>query len=254
MIRGMNDPKMHVLIIDSEQESLDHTKDLLRKNPLVSEVEAVNNTDQAILKIINNDPDVIFLNYPSKGSTEKELIEYVNTKLPETTLVLVSETKEYAAFAIQNGIFKYLLEPIEKEELGKVIKTIHQAKQNHFQSRINQMIESSREEARFSLQTAKGYLMINPDELIFCKAYGAYTKLYLTGNRKELSNQFLLRFEEILNQFNFLRVSRSHLINQRFIRKVYRNNNTIVLFADGKEYEIKAGKIHIRKLSKFDTE
>jgi len=69
-----------------------------------------------------------------------------------------------------------------------------------------------------------------------------------------LSSQFLLRFEEMLTQFNFLRVSRSHLINQSFIRKIYRTRNIIVLSAKGKEYEIKAGKGHIKKLSKFDNE
>ncbi len=254
MISRMSAPKISVLIIDNEQEQINHAVGLLQKNLLISEVETVTNTDHAILKIINNDPDVILLNYPSKGSTEKELIEYVNTKLPETTLVLVAETKEYAAFAIQNGIFKYLLKPIKKEELEKIINIIHHTKQRHFQSRIDQIIGNSREEARFRLQTAKGYLMINPDELIFCKADGTYTELYMTGDRKELSSQFLVRFEEMLERYNFLRVSRSYLINQRFIRRVYRNNNTIVLFADGKEYEIKAGKAHIRKLSKFDTE
>lgn len=250
----MNNQKISILIIDSEHKSVDHTVELLQGNPLVSEIEVADNTDQAILKIINSNPDIILFEYPSKGNAEKELIEFVKTKLPETTLVFVSKSKEYAAFAIQNGIFKYLLKPIQNDELSKIINAVCEAKQNDLQSRIDQMIKSTPEEARLRLQTTKGYLMINPDELIFCKAAGFYTELYLTRDRIELSSQFLLKFEEILSQFNFLRVSRSHLINQRFIRKIYRNTNIIVLSVDGKEYEIKGGKIHIRNLSKLDTE
>jgi len=250
----MNNQKISFLIVDSDQKSVDHTIGMLQENPLVSEIEIADNTDQAILKVINSNPDVILFDYPSKGNAEKELIEFVKTKLPETTFVFVSKSKEYAAFAIQNGIFKYLLKPILKDELSKIINTVLEAKQSYTQSRIDRMIERTPEEARLRLQTTKGYLLINPDELIFCKAAGFYTELYLTRNRIELSSQFLLKFEETLSQFNFLRVSRSHLINQRFIRKIYRNTNIIVLASDGKEYEIKGGKIHIRNLSKLDTE
>lgn len=250
----MNSHKIRSLIIDSEQESLEHTIELLQANPMVSEIETADTTDQAILKIINCNPDIIFLDYPSKGQAEKELIEFVKTKLTATTLVFISKTKEHAAFAIKNGIFKYLLKPIKKEELKKIINTVYETKKNNSHTRINQIIERTPEEARLRLQTTKGYLMLNPDELIFCKAAGFYTELYLTRDRVELSSQFISKFEEMLSQFNFWRVSRSHLINQQFIRKIYRNKNIIVLSSDGKEYEVKGGKIHIRNLSKPDTE
>jgi len=246
----MKSTKICILIIDREPKSMNHTIGLLQSNPMVSEIETADNTDQAILKIIISNPDIILFGYPSKGKAEKELIEFVKTKLTETTLVFVSETKEHAAFAIQNGIFKYLLKPIPEDELSKIINAAHEAKQTFTQSRISQLIEKTPEEARLRLQTTKGYFMLNPDELIFCKSAGFYTEIYLTRDRVELSSQILLKFEEMLSQFNFIRVSRSHLINQRFIRKIYRNNNIIVLSSDGKEYEIKSGKIHIRNLSK----
>jgi len=193
----MNNQKISILIIDSEQKSIDHAIGLLQANPSVSEIETAENTDQAILRVINSNPDIILLDYPTKGKAEKELIEFVKTKLTETTLVLVSETKEYAAFAIQNGIFKYLLKPIRQKELLKIINTVHEAKKNYAQSRIDQMIERTPEEARVRLLTTKGYFMINPDEIIFCKATGFYTELYLTRDRVELSSQFLLKFENV---------------------------------------------------------
>ena len=250
----MNNHKISILIIDSEQESRNHVQELLRVNSLVSEIETVADTNQAVLKLINRNFDIILFDCPPKGNAEKELIAFAKSKQPEPTFVFVSDTKEYAAYAIQNGIFKYLIKPIMSEELEKIVKTAYKNKQSDFYARFNQIIENTPEETRLRLQTTKGYLMLNPDELIFCKAAGFYTELYLTKDRVELSSQFLLRFEEMLSQFNFLRVSRSHLINQRFIRKIYKTNNIIVLSTDGKEYEIKAGKIHIRNLSKFDTE
>lgn len=250
----MNSHKICILIIGNEPESLSATIELFRENPLISEIEAVTDTNQAILKIINRTFDIIFLDCPSKGNAEKELISFAKSQQPEPSLVYISESKEFAAQAIQNGIFNYLLKPIIKEELAKIINTAHKNKQSDPRLRISQMIESTPEETRLRLQTTKGYLMLNPDEIIYCKAFGFYTELYLTKGRFELSSQFLLKFERMLTQFNFLRVSRSHLINQHFIRKVYKTRNIIVLSADGKEYEIKAGRVHIKSLSKFDTE
>jgi len=250
----MNNDKICILIIDNEIESLNSIIETLRAYPLISEIETVTDTNQAILKIINRSFDIIFLDCPSKGNAEKELIALAKSQQPEPTLVYVSESKEYAAYAIQNGIFNYLLKPIIGEELAKIITTVHKNKRSDPHLRISQMIESTPEETRLRLQTTKGYLMLNPTEIIFCKAFGFYTELYLTRGRFELSSQLLLKFEKILTQFNFLRVSRSHLINQQFIRKVYKTNNIIVLSVDGKDYEIKAGRVHIKNLSKFDTE
>jgi len=250
----MNSLKICSLIIDSDQKSLDSTIELLQSNELISKIETTDTTDKAILKIINSNPDIIFFDYPSKGEAEKELIEFIKTKLSATTLVFISKTKENAAFAIQNGIFNYLLKPINKKKLEEIINTVYEIKLNNSHTRINQIIENTPKEARLRLQTTKGYLLINPDELIFCKSVGFYTELYLTKDRMELSSQFLVNFEEMLSEFNFLRVSRSHLINKHFIRKIYRTNNIIVLSSDGKEYEIKGGKIHIKNLSKLDTE
>lgn len=243
-----------ILVIDSEKESVTNTINLLQKIPHVSITEVAHDTDQAIRKTISYSPDVILFDYPPKGDSEKELIKLIKTKLPETTLVLTSHTKDYAAFAIQNGIFKYLLKPLQKDDLDKIINWVQEKKQNQIGSRIDQIIDNNPETARLKLQTTKGYFILNPEELIYCKATGFYTELYLTRDRVELSTLYLMKFEEILSRFNFCRVSRSYLINQKYIRKIYKSISTIILAHEGKEYKIKGAKSHIRQLSKFENE
>lgn len=246
--------KICVLIIDSKAESLKHTKELLQVNPMVSDVESAVDSDEALLKIIESNPDIILLEYPTKGKAGKELIRFIQTKLKETTIVYVSKSKDYAANAIRNGVFNYLLKPVTKVKLKNIISKVHLTMQNNTQLKINQIIENTLEETRLKFQTTKGYLLIDPEEILYCMADGCCTKLYLTNNRVEFSVLFLSKLEEILNQFNFLRVSRWYLINQKYIRKIYRDNNTIILFADGKEYEVKGSKPHIKNLSNIDTE
>lgn len=246
--------KIRVLIIDSEPESLLNAKELLLANPLVSTIECANDSDEALLKIINNTPDIVLLEYPEKGKAEKELIKFIQTKLTGTILIFVSKTKEFAADAIHNGVFDYLVKPVSKVELEKITSKVHLAKQSNFQERINEIIEKTPEERRFKFQTTRGYLIVDPEEILYCKADGFCSEIYLTNDRVEIIYLFLSKLDEILGPYNFMRVSRTYLINQKYIRKIYRGKNAIILSCNGKEYEIKSSKLHMKKLISFDTE
>ena len=250
----MGERKICVLVVDNETTSLKRTLKMLQANSLVLKVESATDSDEALLKIINSNPDVVFLEYPVIGKAGNELIRFIKTKLTETTIVYVSKSKEYAENAIRNGVFNYLLNPVSKVELEKIINKVHLIKQNNIQVRINQIIEKIPEDTKLRFQTISGFIIVDPDEILFCKANGVYTDLYLTNDRVEYSFLFISRLDEILSKYNFLRVSRFYLINQKYIRKLYRSNNTIVLIAEGKEYEIKSTKEHVRNLSKLDTE
>ncbi|MFA5326615.1 MAG: LytTR family DNA-binding domain-containing protein [Prolixibacteraceae bacterium] len=250
----MNNHEIFALIIESEVDSLNRAVAIFRANPLISGIETAADSDQAILKMISFNPDIVLFEYPPKGNSGKDLLKFIQAKLTETTIIIVSETKDYAATVIRKGIFNYLLKPVSKDDLDKIISKVNLIKQTNVQSRINEIIENTQEETRLKFQTTKGYLIVDPEEILYCKADGSCTEIHLTNERTELIFLFLRKLDEILRQFNFLRVSRSYLINQKFIRKIYRSNNTIILSSNGKEYEVKASKQQIKNLINFDSE
>ncbi len=204
--------------------------------------------------IISKNPDLVVLEYPTAGNAGKELIKFIQTHLEETTLVLVSESKKYALAAIRMGIYNYLLKPLKQEDLENIAENVKQIKNSNNKSRIGKLIEQTSEDKRLRLQTIRGYIILDPEEILYCKADGFYTEIFLTDNRKELSYLFISKLDEILKQFNFMRVSRSYLVNLKFIRKIYKSNNTIVLTSNGQEYEVKSSKQNIRILSKITSE
>jgi DNA-binding LytR/AlgR family response regulator len=85
-------------------------------------------------------------------------------------------------------------------------------------------------------------------------ADGILTEMHLTQNRMEIIYRFLSKVEELVESVDFMRASRKYLINKKYIRKVIKSNNSIVLSHDGKEYIVKGSKQHIRNLTKFNTE
>ena len=250
----MGKQNITVLIVESDPESLENAVILLQESPFEAQIESVADSDQALLKIIDSYPDIVLLEYPPKGNSGKQLIRFIQTKLSETTIVFVSKTKDYAAIAIHQEIFNYLLKPILKEDLEKILKNVNLGRNTNIQERIKQLIEKSPDDTRLKLQTPKGYLIVAPEEILYCKADGFYSELHLTNDRVELSYQSLSKLDEILGPHNFFRASRSIYINLKYIRKIYRNTNTIVLSREGKEYEVKGSRSHIKNLSQFDSD
>lgn len=250
----MHKQLLSILHIDSDPTSVKHTLKLLESNPLISTVDQVADSDQALLKIIKSSPDIVFMEYPVRGNAGDELIEFIKAKLAETVIILVSDSKIHAATAIRSGIFNYLLKPIDEIAIDKVLeKVLFERRINNIE-RLNQIIEQIPETLRIKLQTTKGYLLINPEELIYCRADGVYTELHLTNNRVDLSYVFLSKVEEILKPYNFMKISRSCIINMRYIRRIFRDNSTIILSVNGEEYEVKGSKQCVRILSKIEME
>jgi DNA-binding LytR/AlgR family response regulator len=250
----MNKSELKILIIDSEPSSVKQMVGLLEQNPLISKTEIATDASLGILSLITFNPDIIFIEFPQKGDIGRELIQFIKTKYTETLIVFISESKIHAVDAIRNGIFNYLLKPISQRDIEKIIDKVQMSKEANNKLRINQIIEQIPDATRIKLQTTKGYLMVNPEEVIYCKADGVYTELFLTNDRVELSYLFLSKVEDLLEPFNFMKVSRSCIINMKYLRRIFRDNNSIILSVSGHEYEVKGSKQSIKILSKIEAE
>ncbi len=226
----------------------------MEADPLVSEIIFTTDTDQALMKIVDSSPDIILLEYPTKGETGNDLIRFINTRLPDTTIVFVSKSKDHASHAIRNGVFNYLLKPLKKEDLEELTQKVQFSKKTNSKARFTEMIQKSPLDMKIRLYMKKGYFIVNTDDILFCKAAGIYSEIYMTNNRIELSYTMIHNLEEILLKFNFLRIKRSYLVNLKYIRRVVLSSNTVVLSYGGKEFEIKATREQVRELGNLNYE
>lgn len=250
----MNKTELKILIIDGELSSAKQIIGWLEQNPSISQIEYATDASLALFRIVNFNPDLIFIDYPIKGEGGSELLKFIKTKYPATLIVFVSESKIHALDAIRNGIFNYLIKPVSKPDIEKLIDKVKITKEANSGPGIDQIIDQFPEAKRIKLQITKGFLMINPEEVIYCKADGVYTELILTNNRTELSYLFMSKAEEIFKPFDFMRISRSCIINMRYLRRIFRDNNVIILSANGTEYEVKGTKQSVKILNKIEAE
>jgi DNA-binding LytR/AlgR family response regulator len=247
----MEKDQIGVLIIESDPVAQMQIIQSFQDISLFSFIETAEDSDVALLKIIELNPNLIFLEYPIKGKTGNGILKFIQTKHPDTTIVFVSESKEYAAEAIHHEVYQYLLKPIRKIDLEKILEKVHRKKKTNSGSRINEIIEKNQKETRLIFNTIRGIIIINPDEILYCKADGSITELHFTNNSIEFTALFLSKIEEILVPYDFMRISRSMIINKNYIRKVFLTTNALILSANGEEFEVKGSRITIRALAKI---
>lgn len=247
----MNRNQVSILIIESDTDKLQDIVRILDATSIDTMIETAEDTDVALLKIIDINPHLVLMQYPTTGKTGSGIIKFIQSKLPQTTIAFVCDSKDYAAEAIHHDVYDYLLKPVNKAEVIKLLEKVLLNKSNNPELRIMELIENKQPDIRLGFNTIKGYIIINPEEILYCKADGAFTEIHFINKSTELTFLFLSKVEEILQPYNFIRISRSVIVNKNFIRKVYLKTNTVVLTFNGNEYEIQGARLPVRALSRL---
>lgn len=86
------------------------------------------------------------------------------------------------------------------------------------------------------IKTEKTFRKLFVDEILYCKANGVYTKVYLKNmDNPFIASKMLKEFEEILANNNFFRISRYYLVNLDHCQQISSNGTMeIVLFTNKK--------------------
>lgn len=246
----MSEIRIKVLVVESDEESAKSIHAVLSENDSVQNIETAKDSDDAFMHLIEANPDLIILEYPVKGKVGPKLLQYLSSKLADSTTVYLSEKKDYALNAIRDGVFNLMLKPVSKKDINTLVEKAALNKQTNIQERFNQVIENTPEEIKLKFQTGKGYLLVRPNEILYFSASGLYSEAHLYDGRTEICFMMLSKVEQIVSKFNFVRISRSSIVNESYVRRIVRATGVVVLSYQGQEHEIKGSKSQIKRFLK----
>lgn len=109
-----------------------------------------------------------------------------------------------------------------------------------FQEKIN-ALKIQKQSFRLPVSSTEGTVFFPLEEIIRLEADRNYTVLYLTEKRKLVSAKTLKEYETTLTNHQFLRVHKSHLVNQKHIVSLSANRESLIL-KDTSEVEISRRK------------
>jgi len=110
--------RLRTLIIDDERLARDNLRDLLAGHQEMVIVGEARHVREAEAIIENTRPDVIFLDIQMPGGSGFDLLERLVCAPP---VIFVTAFDQYAIRAFEVNALDYLLKPVKKERLARVI-------------------------------------------------------------------------------------------------------------------------------------
>ncbi len=235
------DDQINILIVDDEPEARELLQYIIQGEPGLNITGLAENVDEAFEFLKKDQPDLVFLDIQMPEKDGFKFIEQVHQAGYYPGIVFVTAYEHYAIQAIRNSVFDYILKPIRREELIDAIGRFRNRTRKDEKQDLSQLLLALKESGpgKIKLNTRSGYILINPHELIYCQADGNYTFLQLVNGNRELSTLNLSAIEENFKGGGFFRVSRSYLVNLRYLSRVDRKNCSCVLEYQGDAYSIR---------------
>jgi DNA-binding LytR/AlgR family response regulator len=240
------------LIVDDEEGARDILEHLLCRIPDVEVIGKASSADEALEMVINFRPDIVFLDIQMPEKNGFQLVDYFKKYFINTHVVFVTAHAEFAINALKVSAFDYLLKPVMISELHEtVLRFKATSRQGNASGNHGAGEEKAARPAKIKFNSRTGYVLIAPDEIIYCEADVNYTSLYLGKDEKEVVTVNLGKIEEILGPYSFYRISRSVLINPRYLSKADRQKKQCLLVKENERVILDISPNHLRELEKY---
>ena len=231
---------MRAIIIDDERLARKELNNLLENYPEIEIVDQAVNADEALEKIIQLDPELIFLDIQMPGKTGFELLEELE-KVPKVIF-----TTAYDAFAIKAfdvNALDYLLKPIQEERLKDTITKILAVQASALADRAQGGVSEIKHQLGMNDQVfvkdGDRCWFISLKEIRLFESDGNYIKVYF-NNVKPMIHKSLNALDEKLDERSFFRASRKHIINLSWIETIetWFNGGLLVQLKGGEKVEV----------------
>ncbi|MGI8952475.1 MAG: LytR/AlgR family response regulator transcription factor [Chitinophagaceae bacterium] len=234
------------IIIEDEENSRKILYDMLTQHFRNIEVMAVcKNVEEGKASIEQLHPELVFSDIELDGDSAFNMLQQLNTINFE--VIFTTAFEKYAIQAIKFSALDYLLKPFSKEDLAEAINH-YQQKQNkqqsaqQFDTLFHNLKHFQNDAKKIALPASNGLTIIPVKDIIRCQAEVNYTTFFLTAKNKMLVTKTLKEYEELLNDYDFIRVHNSHLINLHHVKNYSRGEGGTVTMSDGTEVDVSRRK------------
>lgn len=244
------------IIIDDNPESVLKTKSIADCFPELLYLATATDYDEAINLILEYNPKLIFLEIDpldKKSKLSLNLIDALYRHFDRIPKIIITTSKKDLAFdAIQYEVTNYLIKPLKKIDLKKLILKL---KKTQFDDEIlliqspaiekNGLKSSSigtKENPTLCIKSYGDHRYIDSNDICFLQADNNSTDIHLSNGEIVTAFKTLKHFETVLNN-PFIRIHNSYIINRKYIARIHTGNsvcyikNTTIKLPFSKSYK-----------------
>ena len=216
------------VIVDDEELARSYLRSCIEKHcPMVEVVGEAANAQEAIVRILEDKPDAVFLDIEMPGGDGFEIVQQVPRELIPRFVFTTAHDK-YAIRALREGALDYLLKPVKARELQAACLRVMEMLQSRSTRLEREVLDQ-----RISVTHQLGFNMVCLANLVHLKADNNYTELFLEDGSHFTSSYHLGYFEQRLPAQWFLRTHRSYMINLHHLKEYSSREGGDVVMSNG---------------------
>jgi two-component system LytT family response regulator len=225
---------MKALIVDDERLARTELKRLLSSFKEINVVGEAVNADDALEKINELKPDLLFLDIQMPGKTGFDMLEELDA-VP--TVIFVTAYDEYALKAFEYNALDYLLKPIEPKRLEETVNKLIEKKRKKTIGELDK--DFLTEGDQVFVKDGEKCWFVKLENVRLFESEGNYVRIYF-GDNKPLILRTLNYLDERLDNKTFFRANRKHIVNLKWIASIepWLNGGLLVKLKDGQKVEV----------------
>lgn len=207
---------MKALVIDNEKDIRKSVIDLIAAFcPDITEIGESDGVQAGIQMVKEFRPEILFLDVELGDGTGMELLNQLG-KI-DFPVIFITAHNKYAVDAFRFSAIDFLLKPIDPEELMRSVERVKT--QNNI--RLSEQLQVLKDiisntlnhEKKIVLRDSASIYFVKVSDIIRCESDRSYTSFIIKDQKDIVVSKGIKDFEELLEQFGFIRTHQSHLVN-----------------------------------------
>ncbi|WP_442598416.1 LytR/AlgR family response regulator transcription factor [Neobacillus sp. D3-1R] len=205
--------KIRAMIADDELYNRDELKHLLDAYPTIQVVGEAESGEAAIMKAIQLQPDVIFLDVEMPKMNGMEVAKSILELKKVPLIIFATAYPQFAAEAFRYEAIDYLLKPYDEEQLQQTIQRIEK------QLGSPRTSDGNRPAGKLAVEEDGEILYIEPNEILYVSRDDKFSRI-ITRTKTYETKTPLKDLESRLKPFSFFRIHKSYLVNLLYVTRL----------------------------------
>ena len=213
---------IRVLAVDDEPLALRQLECYLEKVPFFRLVDACQSALDAMSVLDKQDADVLFIdiNMPDLNG-----LDFVRSLNHPPMVVFTTAYQEYAIDGYKVDAIDYLLKPFG---MSDILRAADKVKRQYELLHTASLSPEDADDAMF-LKTEYKMVRILAKDIVYVEGMSEYLRIHLSEDKKTVLMS-MKKMEERLENFKFMRVHKSYIVNLRHIAEI---NKSRIVMDDG---------------------
>lgn len=234
------------IIVDDVESMRGVLKKLLSNFEQIQVIGEAADFDEAKNVILEEKPDLLFLDIDLNGLTSIDLLNSLNY---QPMVIFITSHTDFAIKAFEVNAVDYLLKPISLERLTKAIEKVSNKQED--QSMLEDLNTKFGPDHIILLSFENKLCFVKIKDISYIEAYGNYTKVYLVDGKLSVTYNSIKNWDAKLPEDVFIQIHRSTIINLLNVTKIEKwANDTGRLYLKGIEKPFEISRSYFFQIKK----